>query len=233
MNKRFGDTTASPFKTSTTKTKIVYNEYIDPRGESDDYTAFDLERFKNELMDKFIRDTNDIASENDRVKRDALSKIQEYENTHIADRELNLGEDNFIYQRKSIAESISKASSDFDKTTTEATKEKRKLREEMADLEDSLRKVRDQLAETELENTNFQTIVDAVKDIQANQKSAELNALRTINLDLKDQIAKLEHDLDFASGPTDTHNIKYGLEEKYKSAKSDFNSFIAEAELGK
>lgn len=103
----------------------------------------------------------------------------------------------------------------------------------MADLEDSLRKVRDQLAETELENTNFQTIVDAVKDIQANQKSAELNALRTINLDLKDQIAKLEHDLDFASGPTDTHNIKYGLEEKYKSAKSDFNSFIAEAELGK
>ena len=72
-----------------------------------------------------------------------------------------------------------------------------------------------------------------LKIFRQTKNNAELNALRTINSDLKDQISKLEHDLDFASGPTDTHNIKNGLEEKYKSAKSDFNSFIAEAELGK
>ena len=109
----------------------------------------------------------------------------------------------------------------------------RRLREEMADLEDTLRKLRDQLAETELENQNFQTIIDSFQDIQNEQRNAEMNAVKTVNVDLKDQISKLEHELNFVTGASDTHNIKFGLEEKYKSAKGDFGNFISEAEEGK
>lgn len=190
-------------------------------------------RFKGDLMEKFLRDTDEIAAENDRIRSSASTRIDDYERTNIDAGDINFGETDYIAQRKSVAESISNTNREFDRTTKEATSEKKRLREEMADLEDALRKVRDELAETELQNQNLQTIVEAVKDIQNSQRNAEENAVRTINLDLKDQIAKLEHELEFQGGATDTHNIKYGLEEKYKSAKTDFNNFISEAEAGK
>jgi len=215
------------------KTKVSHHDFLETRGGVEEYTAFDLERFKGDLMDKFLRDTDEIASENERIRSSASTRIEEYERSNIDAGDINLGEDNFISQRKTVAEQINTTNREFDRSTKEATTEKKRLREEMADLEDALRKVRDQLAETELENQNLQTIVDAVKDIQSNQRNAEENALRTINLDLKDQIAKLEHELEFTGGPADTQNIKYGLEEKYKSAKTDFNNFINEAEDGK
>lgn len=215
------------------KNKINHHDFLETRDGGEEYTAFDLERFKGDLMDKFLRDTDEISAENDRIRSSASTRIDEFERSHINAGDINLGEEHLISQRKSIADQINQTNRGFDQTTKEATSEKKRLREEMADLEDALRKVRDQLAETELENQNLQTIVDAVKDIQNSQKSAEENAVRTVNLDLKDQITKLEHELEFTGGPADTHNIKYGLEEKFKSAKTDFNNFISEAEDGK
>lgn len=215
------------------KHKVNHHDFLEERQGVDEYSAFDLERFKGELMEKFIRDTDDISSENERIRQNAITRIDDYERHHIHDRDMDFGDGASIGSRKTIVEKVSVTNRDFDRATKEATNEKRRLREEMADLEDALRKVRDQLAETELENQNFQTIVDAFQDIQNDQRNAELNAVRTVNLDLKDQVSKLEHELDFAGGASDTHNIKYGLEEKYKSAKSDFGNFISEAEEGK
>ena len=233
MSRYYSERSNIQYDPSSIKTKVNHHDFIETRTGIDDYTAFDLERFKSELMDKFIRDTDDIDSENNRVRSNAFAKIEDYERNHITDKDLNLGEDNFINQRKTVVETVATTNRDFDIATKEATGEKRKLREDIADIEDALRKARDQISETELENENFQSIVDAVKDIQLNQKNAEMNALRTINLDLKDQISRLEHELDFANGPAETHNIRYGLDEKFKSAKTDFNNYVNEAESGK
>jgi chromosome segregation ATPase len=212
--------------------KVNHHDFLETREEVTEYAAFDLERFKGELMDKFIRDTDEITHENERVRSDAINKINDYESHHIQDREFGF-EEGAMNQRKTVIEQVTNTNREFDRSTKEATVEKRKLREEMADLEDGLRKVRDQLAETELENQNFQTIIGAFENIQSDQKNAEMNAVRTVNMDLKDQIGKLEQDIDFAGGASDTHNIKFGLEERYKSAKGDFGNFITEAESGK
>lgn len=231
MSTRWGERANRQYDPSGIKSKVNHHDFLETREEVDEYAAFDLERFKGELMDKFIRDTDDIASENERVRSTALSRIDDYERSHISERDLDFGVGDVVQHRKTVVEKISTTNVEFDRSTKESTNEKRKLREQMADLEDALRRVRDQLAETELENQNFQTIIDAFQDIQNDQRTAEINAVRTVNLDLKDQIAKLERELDFA--PTDSHNIKFGLEEKYKSAKTDFNTFISEAEEGK
>lgn len=233
MSRTHSERANRQYDPSSIKSKLNHHDFLEERENPDEYANFDLERFKSELMEKFIRDTDDIASENDRVRSNAINRIDDYERHHITDRDMAFNENDVVSQRKTIMESVTKTNHEFDRTTKEATNEKRKLREEMADLEDSLRKVRDQLAETELENQNLQTIVDAFQDIQNDQKTAEMNAVRTVNLDLKDQVAKLEHELDFVGGASDTHNIKYGLEEKYKSAKTDFGNFINEAEEGK
>lgn len=232
MSRKYSERSNRQYDPSSLKYKVNHHDFLEEREEPSEYTGFDLERFKGELMDKFIKDTDDIASENERVRTNAVSRIDEYERHHITDREFGFNDD-ALSQRKTIMEKVSRTNVDFDRSTKESTNEKRKLREEMADLEDGLRKIRDQLAETELENQNLQTIVDSFQDIQSDQKNAEMNAVRTVNLDLKDQIAKLEHELDFVGGATDTHNIKYGLEEKFKSAKTDFSNFITEAETGK
>ncbi|CAI2362759.1 unnamed protein product [Moneuplotes crassus] len=223
----------SQYDPSGIKSKVNHHEFLEVRDGADEYAAFDLERFKGDLMDKFIRDTEDIANENDRIKTDAITRIEEYERNNLNDRDFELGEGNMAFQRRTISEKVTGANKEFDIATKESASEKRRLREDMADLEDALRKVRDQLAETELENQNFQTIIDAFEDIQNQQRSAEMNAVRTVNTDLKDQIAKLEHELNFAGGATDTLNMKFGLEEKYSSAKGDFENFISEAEEGK
>ena len=94
MSKRFADNTSSPFEPSGTKIRPEYQEFADARQGIDDYTAFDLERFKNELMDKFIRDTNDIANENDRAKNDAFSRLEEYERSKIELHERSHVEEN-------------------------------------------------------------------------------------------------------------------------------------------
>ncbi|CAI2359822.1 unnamed protein product [Moneuplotes crassus] len=215
------------------KSKVNHHEFLEVRDGPEEYAGFDLERFKGGLMDKFVRDTEDIANENDRIKSDALTRIDEYERNNINEREFEMGEGSLSFQRKTISEKVSSTNQEFDRSTKEAASEKRRLREEMADLEDALRKVRDELAETELENQNFQTIINAFEDIQGQQRDAEMNAVRTVNTDLKDQISKLEHELNFAGGATDTLNMKFGLEEKYSSAKGDFENFISEAEEGK
>ena len=233
MSSRHSQRRTYQYDTQGIKNKVNHHDFLESREDYDEYSAFDLERFKGDLMEKFLRDTDEIANENDRLRNTATTKIEDYERSNMDPSDVHFGEDNMMAQRRTIAEQINQTNREFDRTTKEATSEKKKLREEMADLEDELRKVRDQLAETELENQNLQTIVDAVKDIQASQKDAEMNAVRTVNIDLKDQIQKLEHELEFTGGPSDTHNIKYGLEEKYKVAKSDFNNFINEAETGK
>jgi DNA repair exonuclease SbcCD ATPase subunit len=233
MSSRHSEKRTYQYDSKGLKNKVNHHDFLETRDGGEEYTAFDLERFKGDLMEKFIRDTDEIADENDRLRSSASSRVEEYERNNLDTQDINLGEEHIISQRRTIADQINTTNRDFDRTTKEATSEKKRLREDMADLEDALRKVRDQLAETELENQNLTTIVDAVKDIQSSQKNAEENAVRTVNLDLKDQVTKLEHELEFTGGPADTHNIKYGLEEKYKSAKTDFGNFITEAETGK
>jgi len=75
-------------------------------------------------MDKFIRDTEDIASENDRIKSDAEIRLDEYERSHINERDLDIVGGSVTHQRKTIAESITTSNQEFDRSTKEATSEK-------------------------------------------------------------------------------------------------------------
>jgi len=106
------------------KYKINHHEFLEGREEGNEYAAFNLERFKGDLMDKFIRDTEDIASENDRIKSDAEIRLEEYERSHINERDFDAVGNSVTHQRRTIAESITTSNQDFDRATKEATGEK-------------------------------------------------------------------------------------------------------------
>jgi TolA-binding protein len=61
----------------------------------------------------------------------------------------------------------------------------------MAELEDQLRKLRDNLAEIEIENQSYDTLVKAEKQLRDARNESESAAARSVNADLKDHIKRL------------------------------------------
>ena len=62
----------------------------------------------------------------------------------------------------------------------------------MAALEDELRKLRDKLAEIEIENESYKVLVDAEKQLRDSRGEAELTAVKSVNADLKDHIKRIK-----------------------------------------
>lgn len=65
----------------------------------------------------------------------------------------------------------------------------------MANLED-LRKLRYQLAEIEIENQSYKLLSDAEDQLREALNQSELAAVKSVNKDLKDQIARLRKDVE-------------------------------------
>ena len=65
----------------------------------------------------------------------------------------------------------------------------------MANLED-LRRLRYQLAEIEIENQSYKLLSDAEDQLREALNQSELAAVKSVNKDLKDQIARLRKDVE-------------------------------------
>lgn len=70
------------------------------------------------------------------------------------------------------------------------------MRIEIGAAEDELRKLRDRLAEIEIENESYKVLVDAEKQLSGARGEAELTAVRSVNADLKDHIKRLKRDVE-------------------------------------
>ena len=65
----------------------------------------------------------------------------------------------------------------------------------MANLEDDLRKLRDRKNELEITNRNLELLVDTEGALRRQKDTAEGQAVRAVNTDLKDHISRLEQSL--------------------------------------
>lgn len=79
---------------------------------------------------------------------------------------------------------------------TNSAEEKKELRLEQLDLEDSLRKLRDQLSEIEIENQSYQVLSDAEKQLREARNEAEASAAKSVNEDLKQHLKRLKKDIE-------------------------------------
>ena len=77
----------------------------------------------------------------------------------------------------------------------DAVEEKKNTRQEMGDLENDLRRLRDNLAEVEIENQSYQVLADSEKQLREARCAAELAAAKSVNQDLRDHQRRLERDV--------------------------------------
>jgi hypothetical protein len=101
----------------------------------------------------------------------------------------NQDSDAAALERRAIIQKVNDKNLDFESFTRETTIKKSGLREEMANLEDQLRKLRDRKCELEILNRNLEMIVDTEASLRKAKETAESQAVRAVNTDLKDHIS--------------------------------------------
>ena len=72
----------------------------------------------------------------------------------------------------------------LEKLAANSVEDKKNMRAEMGDLENDLRRIRDKLAEVEIENQSYQCLADAEKQLREARCAAELAAAKSVNQDL-------------------------------------------------
>ncbi len=97
-------------------------------------------------------------------------------------------------------------------------------------MEDSLRKLRDKLAEVEIENNSYQVLQDAEKQLREARNEAEASAANSVNNDLKDHIKRLQRDVEV--GQKNREGSKRMIDElraKYQEVAGLFEKYLREA----
>ena len=97
-------------------------------------------------------------------------------------------------------------------------------------MEDQLRKLRDKLAEVEIENNSYQILQDAEKQLREARNEAEASAASSVNQDLKDHIKRLQRDVEV--GQKNREGSKRMIDElraKYQEVAGLFEKYLREA----
>lgn len=133
-----------------------------------------------------------------------------------------------------MLEEIQTDNNQFDQHAKSSIKEKRGLRDNLADLEDSLRRLKDQLSNVTLDNKNLQLVVDTEAALRTAKANAEVQSVSTVNKDLKTQVDWLQRNIqDETDKKGQAKRILDDLTAKHTAAQKAFETFLAEIEKEK
>jgi len=154
----------------------------------------------------------------------------------LQDEHQQLQKDNLAAgkDRRQVLSDITDATNDFDNHAQEATREKRGLRDNLVDLEDTLRRLRDQFSNVTLENKNLQLVVDTESALKDAKATAETQAVTTVNRDLTEQSDRLDRTIEEENDKKgEAKRILDDLTAKHEAATKEFEKTIKEAEKEK
>jgi chromosome segregation ATPase len=190
--------------------------------------------FQHELLDHFLEKADELGRQHDQHTSDAVNRIEEYEKSQEDYK--NLYEDNKANheERRKLTEQILQHSKNFEGYTQDSANEKRNLRAEFDDLEDSLRKLKDQISEIEIENKNLQLIAETEQSIQDAKDRAEKDAIMAVNKDLKELVNRLAQDAEAdISYQEVSERIKTDVGSNFTQSREDFERFLQQTDLAR
>lgn len=122
----------------------------------------------------------------------------------------------------------------FDKAVTDIHGDKSGLRDQIAELEDALRKITNQLEEVKLDNENLDTQLSTEAKLKEEKADAETKACRSVNNDIRAQIQRLEDDVHDEKLLKDcAQRSQKDIEDKHKVAQKNFEKVLKAAETEK
>jgi len=190
--------------------------------------------FKHELLDYFLDKTDEFGKQHDQHTGDAVNRIEEYEKSQEDHKGLYEANHANHDERRQLTERIIQQSKDFEIYTKDSAAHKRNLRGELDALEDTLRKLKDQISEVEIENKNLQLIAETEQSIQDAKDRAEADAINAVNRDLKELVSRLAADSEAdISYQEVSERIKVEVEKNYHQSQNDFDRFMQQTEIAR
>lgn len=200
----------------------------------EEYKNFDIDGFKREVMDSFDKEVNTLNSKEAGQKGEGIKRIQQYERLH--EDHQNLQKENIEAGdgRKKVLENIQKDTIEFDTFAKTAIKEKKGFRDNISDLEDSLRKLNDQLSNLVLDNKNLQLVVDTEGALRNAKANAEVVSVTSVNNDLKTQVARINQNISEEQQKRgEAKRVLEDLTKKHGEAVKKYEALLAEIEKEK
>ena len=190
--------------------------------------------FQHELLDHFLEHADELGRHHDEHTSEAVNRIEGYERTQEEYKVLVEDSNANHEERRTATEQIVEHTKDFDSYTKDSAIEKRALRAEFDDNEDALRKLKDQILETEIENKNLQLIAETEQSIQDAKDRAESDAVQAVNSDLKDMVGRLSNDAETdISYQEVSQRIKLDVDANLGQSKLDFEKFIQQTDAAR
>ena len=190
--------------------------------------------FQHELLDHFLEHAEELGRHHDDHTNNAVNKIKEYE--AIQGDYKNLVDDNNAdhQERRETVTQIIEESKKFDSYVKDSAEEKRNLRAEFDEQEGQLRKLKDQILETEIENKNLQLITETEQSIQDAKDRAEHDAINAVNKDLKGLVNQLSNDANAdISYQEVSDRIKEDVKGNLDQSKVEFETFLQQTDTAR
>lgn len=193
----------------------------------EEYKNFDIDGYKRELGDDLEKEISTLTTNEDNHKGEGSGKIEGFERLHTEHQ--GLQKDNIAAgdNRKRILVEVQTETNSYSTFATEATQEKRSLRDNLADLEDTLRRLKDQLSNVTLENKHLQLVVDTEKALKEAKAAAEVQSLTTVNRDLTAQVDRVTADIQEETSKKDeAKRILDELNKLHAQVKADLEAEV-------
>ena len=97
-------------------------------------------------------------------------------------------------------------------------------------MELELRRLRDQVADKQIENKNLQFLVQKEEELKRQKNEFEKQALKTLSEDLEDQLSQLQENAEKITGKVTPFGMEQVLQDKFKKTNKNYNQFLKEAE---
>lgn len=151
-----------------------------------EYYSYDMHQLKDQV-DAILN------AEIDKINKQKDDKLKDISNNfkrimRLAQEHIAKGSNYTVNQldEQQTIEEFERQSEEYERIVRDANLNKNQLRQEISALEIELRKLRDQVADRQIENKNLQYLVDKEKQLKHKKGELEAEALKTLSEDLED-----------------------------------------------
>ena len=127
-------------------------------------------------------------------------------------------------------ENFERESEEYERVVRDANEQKQSLRQEIAQLEIELRKLRDQVADKQVENRSLAYLLEREEELKRHKNQLEKSALSALSNDLEDQLSTLQENAEKITGKVTPFGMEQVLQAKFKNATTAYQKFLEESE---
>jgi chromosome segregation ATPase len=160
-----------------------------------EYKQFNVESFGNDLLSKVDSEIKGLAAKQQANTAENQGKVDGYSKLHDEHKSLQKENTDAHEARKGLFDAMNEENTAYSKFAQEAAQEHAGLRDEITSKEHPLRVLQNEVQNLNLDNKNLQLVIDTEAALREAKAQAELNAVTTVNTDLKDQTQRLENDI--------------------------------------